>query len=133
VDRSTGALVLEGSVFFDSGSASVKESAKKTLLKVGKILKNRGSPVQIVGHTDSDPVVKKAKEYPQGNLELSGERALNVLVFLRDEGGVPDGLLSFAGCGSHKPRVGNDTESNKRLNRRVEILVQSLAQSPASD
>jgi flagellar motor protein MotB len=125
VDRSTGALVLEGEVFFDSGSATIKESAKKTLLKVGKLLKNRGSPAQVVGHTDSDPLVKSAAQWKQGNLELSGARALNVLVFLNKEGGVPETLLSFAGCGPHKPRVDNNSDANKRMNRRVEILVLS--------
>jgi chemotaxis protein MotB len=125
VDRKTGALVLEGSVFFDSGQAVVKESARKTLLKVAKVLKNRGAAVQIVGHTDSDPVSRSKERWPQGNLELSGARALNVLVFLRDEGGVPESLLTFAGCGPNQPRTPGSTEADKKQNRRVEILVKS--------
>jgi chemotaxis protein MotB len=127
-DSKTGALVLEGSVFFDSGSAKIKSSAKKTLLKVADVLRSRRGEFQITGHTDSDPVVKAHKVFPLGNMQLSGARALNVLLFLEKEGGIPAEKMSFVGCGPHKPRVPNDSKLHKRQNRRVEIMVKEISE-----
>ena len=84
-----------------------------------------GSPdrVRVEGHTDSDPVVRTLDRWPRGNWELSGERALVVLIELRDRGGVPESMLSYCGRGPFDP-VAEDTEVGKRKNRRVEIFVE---------
>ncbi|MHC4778829.1 MAG: OmpA family protein, partial [Planctomycetota bacterium] len=37
----TGALILEGEVFFDSGSAKIKKAAEKTLLKVARMINDK--------------------------------------------------------------------------------------------
>ncbi|GEM_PF-1410026 len=127
-DSERKALVLEGEVFFDSGSAKIKQKTKKTLQKVANILKSRPGGIQIVGHTDSDPVRKTASRWPLGNLQLSGARALNVLLFLKTEGKVPASRMTFAGAGATQPRVPNDSKAHKRQNRRVEIKVQDLSE-----
>ncbi|MHC5039350.1 MAG: OmpA/MotB family protein [Planctomycetota bacterium] len=125
-DKKRGALVLEGSVFFDSGKANIKHAAKKTLLKIARSLKDLRGSIQIMGHSDSEPVRKSAKMWPHGNIQLSGARAMNVLLYLEKSGGVPGKRMSFAGCGPHQPRVPNNSKANKKLNRRVEILVNEL-------
>jgi flagellar motor protein MotB len=127
-DKEKGALVLEGSVFFDSGSEKVKNASKKTLMKVASVLKSNPGDIQILGHSDSDPIVKTRSKWPLGNLQLSGARALNVLLFMKDKGGVNGKRMSFAGCGPNQPRVPNNSKSNKRMNRRVEILVKELTE-----
>ncbi|MHC4600892.1 MAG: OmpA/MotB family protein [Planctomycetota bacterium] len=127
-DQKTGALVLEGEVFFDSGSDKVKKSVKKTLLKLARLLNTKQGKIQIVGHTDSDPVRKAIGKFPYGNIQLSGARAMNVLLVLEKEGGVSAKRMSFAGCGPHQPRADNKTKAGKRKNRRVEIMVQGLTE-----
>jgi len=127
-DSKTGAYILEGSIFFDIGSDKIMSTAKKTLMKLASMLKSRPGELQVVGHTDSDRVVKSIKRWPQGNLQLSGARAMNVLLFLKESAGIPAERMSFVGCGHHKPRVPNDTKDHKRQNRRVEILVKGISE-----
>ena len=64
-----------------------------------------------------------AKEYPLGNLELSGERALKVADYLSKEGGLQADRVSFAGYGEHSPIEPNDSDSHRAHNRRVEIII----------
>src|SRR5690348_1226589 len=71
-DRAAGTTTvsLPGDLFFDSGRATLKESAKKSLDKVAAALKKdyANKHVRIEGHTDSDPIVHSKWK---GNKELS--------------------------------------------------------------
>jgi chemotaxis protein MotB len=125
INPENNAIVLEDSVFFAKGSATLKEGAKASLMKLARVLKSKSGHIQINGHTDSDPVVKHKKTWPYGNIQLSGARAMHVLLFLKDHGGLDVKRMSFAGYGPYQPIAQNTSESNKRKNRRVEILLQS--------
>lgn len=108
-----------GDALFDSGKATLKESAKAGLDKVASALKKQyaGKTVKVQGHSDSDPIkVSKWKS----NQELSQARAKAVQDYLVLKGADPK-LVSSEGLGDTKPKSTNPAEKSK--NRRVEIVV----------
>jgi chemotaxis protein MotB len=110
-------------LLFEPGKATLRESGKKALRKVAESLREGSEKIIVEGHTDNKPVVVHAKEYPLGNLELSGERALKVADYLSKEGGLEAGRVSFAGYGEHQPVEANDSDAHRARNRRVEIII----------
>lgn len=123
INKDTGGIILEESVFFTKGSAMLKQEAKSALMKLANVLAKKQGLIQINGHTDSDKVVKTAADWPYGNIQLSGARAMQVLIFLRDEGKISGARMSFAGYGEHQPLASNATEDGKKKNRRVEVIL----------
>lgn len=110
-------------LLFEPGKATLRESGKKALQKVAVALREASEKIIVEGHTDDRPIVVHAKEYPLGNLELSGARALRVAHYLSHEGGLPSERVSYAGLGQHNPVVENDTDAHRARNRRVEIII----------
>jgi flagellar motor protein MotB len=106
---------VAGDVLFDSGSATLKGSAKKTLDKIAGTLKSKygGSTIRVEGYTDSDPVKKSGWKT---NERLSGERAMAVEDYLSSKG-VSKSKIYFAGFGADRPK------STKKDSRRVEIVI----------
>ncbi len=119
-DASAGTVTvnLPGDVLFDSGSVTLKESAKSTLSKVATAIKSdySGRAVRVEGHTDSDPIRKTQGKWDD-NLDLSLNRAAAVTRYLESQG-VPPKLITTSGFGPHQPRG-----ANKAQNRRVDIVV----------
>lgn len=117
-DAATGLLTvtLPDAILFDSGKITLKSSSKSQLNKIVEVLQQNygGKKVDIVGHTDSDPI-KKSKW--QDNWQLASERALAVVRYLQQKGISAAGLRGVS-CGEFRP-VG----SNKSQNRRVEVVV----------
>jgi chemotaxis protein MotB len=116
----TGEMTVRvpGDVLFDSGVATLKQSARGTLDKIAAALKDdySGKAVRVEGHTDADPLVKTKATWTD-NRNLSLARALAVTRYLESKG-VDAKRVVTAGFGEHNPR-GND----KAKNRRVEIVV----------
>lgn len=108
---------VPGDVLFDSGKATLKDSARSTLNKIAAALKKDygGKKTFIVGHTDSDPI-QKTKGIWDDNLDLSAARARAVHKYLVDQGVNPK-LLGMRALSDTDPR------QNKSQSRRVEIVV----------
>jgi len=123
VDSAAGTITvtLPNTILFDSGKASLKSSAKGDLNHIVSVLNDKygGRLIDIVGHTDNDPIKKSSWK---DNWQLSTERSLSVLRHLNSNG-IPDSRLRAIGCGSGKPIAPNSTASGKAKNRRVEIVV----------
>lgn len=114
-------LTMNGSLLFDSGSATIKSDAEMLLDKVGKILETyAGSTIEIEGHTDNIPI-SNAKF--ANNDELSGARALSVFEYLRDNSDLDPAYIKHTGRGSYIPVADNGTPEGRQLNRRVEIRI----------
>ncbi|MFC1594414.1 flagellar motor protein MotB, partial [Candidatus Omnitrophota bacterium] len=79
-----------------------------------------GSLIAVEGHTDNVPIRYSGW---LSNWELSSARALSVLHFLIDEGGINPERLSANGYGEFHPVVSNDTPEGQQQNRRVEIVI----------
>ena len=125
IDAAAGTITvtLPDAILFDSGKAELKKSNIAELDQIISTLKSRQEYVDrhidIVGHTDSDPIRKTAWK---DNWQLSTERSLTVLRYMLGHGIAADRIRSV-GCGESKPVVPNNSASNKTKNRRVEVVV----------
>jgi flagellar motor protein MotB len=108
-------VTLEGDVLFDSGKASLKDSAKKTLAKVASVLNEKyaGKAIRVAGFTDTDPI--KKSNY-KSNYHLGFDRAFEVREYLIAKG-VDAKTISLSSYGPDRP------EKTKAQSRRVELLV----------
>ena len=106
---------VPGSVLFSSGKVTLRDSARKMLDKIARVIKSDypDKTVRIEGYTDRDPIKKSQWA---DNLELSLQRAAAVHRFLQKQG-VNAGHMYAAGFGEARPR------SSKSKSRRVEIVV----------
>lgn len=106
---------------FASGSATVEPAFLATLGRVGAAITQVAGTVEVVGHSDNQPISSLRFA---SNLELSRARAQGVLAALV-QAGVPETRLRADGRGDAEPLPGADnaTTAGRGRNRRVEIIV----------
>ena len=119
------ALEVEETLLFKVGKASLTAKGRELLERLAPKLAEHQGNIRVDGHTDDQPVVIHKKEFPLGNLQLSGMRALVVADFLLGKGGIEPGKVAFAGYGEHRPVVANAVSDGRARNRRVEIVLLS--------
>ncbi len=111
-------LTIDADVLFDVGKFDLKTTAKNSIDSLAKSIQivNKATIV-IDGHTDSDGDAEM-------NMQLSKDRSLSVkerlLEIFGEDAQYDYDIRAF---GKNKPRFPNDSDSNKQLNRRVEIIV----------
>jgi chemotaxis protein MotB len=105
---------------FPSGSSFLQPRFKPIIQQIGAILRDIPGEITVSGHTDSDQV---ADELNANNWELSSKRAVSVAVELINGTGLDKKRLVVVGHADTRPLVDNDTEQNRRRNRRVEIAI----------
>lgn len=103
---------------FGSGSAVITPDQFMLLTKVMRALREFPNKKYLVaGHTDS-----------QGNdaynLNLSENRAAAVRAYLEANMNLPPEQFESIGYGESKPIASNETMEGRRLNRRIEIIIQ---------
>lgn len=115
-------ITVVGDVLFDSGKAKIRTEGYSILDKVAAILKEDVPHlnVGIEGHTDNEPIQYSGWK---SNWELSSARALSVLHYFVDKGGIVPERISAIGYGEYQPVASNDTKEGRQLNRRVEIVI----------
>jgi chemotaxis protein MotB len=120
----TGGIVLEDSIMFGVGKATLSDKGKVALKKLAGLLnsdKYKEYLVRVDGHTDDIPVTKKKENVD--NWFLSAKRAHTVLTELRTLG-VSDERLFLAGYGEYSPIAPNaPKKQGSEKNRRVEIVI----------
>lgn len=121
-------LKMPSEILFASGQAELSEAGQTALAEVLTVLMDfKDRRFVIAGHTDDKPI--KTRKI-RNNWELSTARALSVTEFMI-EGGFPPGNVAAAGYGQFDPAAPNDTDENRALNRRIEIiLVPDLSELP---
>jgi len=114
-------VTLQNSILFGSGQAALKKATSVELDHIRSVLRQKyaGKPIDVIGHTDSDPI-KKSKW--KDNWELSAQRALTVARYLIQRG-LPEDKIRAVGCGESRPVASNANATGKAKNRRVEIVV----------
>jgi outer membrane protein OmpA-like peptidoglycan-associated protein/opacity protein-like surface antigen len=106
-------IVLEG-ITFATNKFNVTPESEKVLAGALKTLQiHTDIVVEISGHTDN----VGSDAY---NQKLSQRRADAVKAWLVGKG-IPASRITSVGYGEGSPRVANDTEDNRRLNRRIEF------------
>jgi OOP family OmpA-OmpF porin len=114
--REAGRAVLRG-IDFAPGRADLLPGADAALADLAGILAaDPGLRVAIVGHTDATGAL-------EANVALSRKRAETVREALVAAHGADAARLTAQGVGPLAPRAANDTEENRALNRRVEVVV----------
>jgi len=114
------ALEIQSRVLFNSGASTLARSGEALLENLLPVLKASEGLVFIEGHTDDDPIL--TKEFPS-NWDLASARATEVLQYFVLEG-IEKSRFRAVSYGDTKPLVPNDTEANRRKNRRVSLLIQ---------
>ena len=130
VDFRNGQMVLKlpSGVLFASGKAKLSREGETALTEVLGILKEfKGRRFLIAGHTDNLRV--RSRKF-KNNWVLSTARAVSIVEFMIEAGFAPKNLAA-AGYGEFDPVAPNDSEENRQLNRRIEIiLVPDLSELP---
>lgn len=108
-----GALVLR-SIQFALNSDKITRESAAILDEVAGILKQKGSHVEVAGHTCS----LGSDAY---NQRLSERRAASVKAYLVKHGGIAASSISTRGYGESMPKYDNSTDEGRRMNRRAEI------------
>lgn len=122
-------LKLPSGILFPSGSADLSKDGEKALTEVVAILMQfKDRRFVVAGHTDSQPI--KTAQF-KNNWYLSTARANSVVQFMIKQQ-FPAKSLAASGYGEFDPVSPNDTEANRELNRRIEIiLVPNLEELPS--
>lgn len=110
------ALVMPGSITFDTNKANIKPNFYTTLSKVAATLtEDNKSAILVTGYTDNtgnDSI----------NLPLSQQRAQSVASYLASQG-VSTTRINVQGHGAANPIASNTTAAGREQNRRVEISI----------
>lgn len=119
VDQNNLLITMTAQTAFDFDSAAIKPGFHGTLDKLANVLVRYGKThLTVVGHTDNVGT-------HQYNQSLSERRSGAVADYLRARGVIPQRLASL-GQGETAPRASNATDEGRRLNRRVEIVVEPI-------
>jgi outer membrane protein OmpA-like peptidoglycan-associated protein len=109
-------MTFTSGLLFRINSDELSDSAKYTLGKLAGVFNNYPETIILVeGHTDNTGT----EEY---NTELSKKRAYTVSTYLISKG-VSKDRFEIKWYGETQPKYPNDTDANRKLNRRVEVAV----------
>ena len=116
--------LLTDKVLFDLGEARIKPEMHEVLNDIADILKKQSDKkIAVEGHTD-DLAITTSKI--PSNWELSALRATAVVKYFVMEKGLDPSRFSAAGYAEYQPLVPNISEANRRINRRVDIVIMNL-------
>lgn len=116
-------LSLPEAASFASGSAELNDEARDVLARMSRVLDGAPQVLRVEGHTDDIPI---ASSRFSSNWELSTARASAVVAFLIERGVEPV-RLSAAGYGQFHPRIPNDSNEARAVNRRVDVVLVAAA------
>lgn len=110
-------IVLSDDCLFDFDKADVKDGSKKILDEVFRFYLSREKFRTLLVEGHSDNIGTDAR-----NMEISFARAENVRQYLVGLG-VDRRKIFPKGLGKTKPRLPNNSEENRALNRRIELIL----------
>ena len=111
-----GKPIVLKNVFFETGSASLKDASISELNRLKKLLEDNPTlPIRINGHTDNVGSV-------EDNIVLSNDRAKAVYDYLITNG-IDSNRLSYKGFGETLPIASNEIPEGRQKNRRTEFVI----------
>jgi len=115
-------LVYPADLLFVAGTSKLQAGAPKYLGPLAELLKAFPQyPVRIEGYTDAQGDLL-------GNNLLSQARAESLLTYL-NQNGISLDALSAVGNGPSRPVASNQDEAGRRLNRRMEIILEKTGRT----
>lgn len=114
-------ITMTNQTAFETDSTDIKPGFHSTMDKLADVVVRYGkTTLTIVGHTDN----VGSNEY---NQKLSERRAHSVASYLESKR-VNSMRLAISGKGETQPITGNNSESGRQANRRVEIYLEPVVQ-----
>lgn len=110
---------VRGQLLFEGGSDRIRAESLVFLDEITQLVLRFPYTVVIEGHTDDEPV--SAGPFAT-NWHLSAGRAIAVLRYLNEAGGVQANRLSASAMADQHPLVPNDSPAHRAVNRRVEFV-----------
>ena len=111
-----GDEIILDPLYFVVNRDSLRDISLPTVDKLATILmENEEIKISIEGHTSSDGL----KHLNQDLSERRADKIKQILI----EKGIKKGRLKTVGYGQSKPKVKNDTEEHRKMNRRVEFII----------
>jgi chemotaxis protein MotB len=114
-------ITFPGEIAFESGSADLKRHFQFLLRRFSMLSYQSANQIEILGHTDSNPIQKGARF--RSNWELSGSRAAAVGEYLLSLGYVSPDKLKILGMADTKKISKDNSENEMKKDRRVEIII----------
>lgn len=123
-------FVFESDILFGSCSATIGEAGKLELNKLADILLDIKDDIpadvpwvlRVDGHADAAALGPTCAQIYRSNLELSAQRAISVVDYLKTRG-VPAKRLMATGSGSEWPLVAGFSAASLAQNRRIEFKL----------
>jgi len=116
VPEQKGTTITLDNVLFKLGTDELVPEANEAInVLVGIMNNNPALRIQLSGHTDN-------RGDAEANMRLSLSRAETVKAALVQKGIDPMRVIT-RGYGGYRPKVPNNSEANRRLNRRVEFTI----------
>lgn len=108
-------------LLFERGMAELNPRGMPYLAKVYEIAQSWDNQIRVSGHTDDLSIDNALYD---SNWELSFARAKSVIDFGVNYASLPPERFSAVGYGEYRPAFPNDSERNRKRNRRVEIFIE---------
>ncbi|NMM39953.1 flagellar motor protein MotB [Pseudoalteromonas arctica] len=105
---------------FPSGSAFLQPKFKPIIRDIAVLLKDVPGEITVSGHTDDFQV---SNELYTNNWDLSSKRAVAVATEMQKAQGFDKTRMVVVGHAETRPLVPNDSDADRRRNRRVEISI----------
>lgn len=121
-EKGLNIILSEKALLFQSGSAELSPQAKIQLDKIGALIGKKFilHLMRVEGHTDDLPT--RTEKYPS-NWELSSARACSIVRYFIERFKFSPELFTPVGYADTRPLVKNTSNSNRSMNRRVDIVV----------
>jgi type VI secretion system protein ImpK len=104
---------------FASGSAVLEQRYLDILRRIGEALKDEPGQVQVLGHTDNEPINNAAFSSNQALSQMRAQRAMSILVAANGSAN----RFTARGVADAEPIAPNTTEAGRAENRRIEIIL----------
>ncbi|OIQ62915.1 OmpA/MotB family protein [Neomoorella thermoacetica] len=113
-------ISFTGSVLFDRGQATLRPASVPILQKIAGYLGQVPNYIGVAGSTDDLPI--NTSQFPT-NWELSVIRATTVIRYFTETAGLSPSRFVALGYGQYHPLFPNNSEEDRRKNRRVDIII----------
>ncbi len=113
-------ITIADPALFDSGQSTIKPTILPVLKTIVEVVRTGTENIRVEGHTDNMPIHNARYN---DNWELSIDRALSVIRYLRSQDIIDPLRLRPVGCGEYHPVASNDDPEGRARNRRVEIYL----------
>lgn len=122
VEEREGEVIVRfpGKFAFPSGTESLTSDFLIALNNLAAVIAKSKGDIIIAGHTDNRPI--KTARF-RSNWDLSAARAASVVHYLLEFTDVQSSRLAAMGYADSRPLAPNDSDENRALNRRVEVIL----------